>query len=606
MRRHVSRFVPRSSTVSKCALGALFALSAGCAAEPSDENEASALGNNEAGALVDGAAPVTGSTSSTDGGVSGGSSTDSGGSGSGQGGTTRDAGNGSGSGALDGGARGDGGSSGAGGSGCALTPNKDGWVSVASNGAHVQGAVFTYQSMGSTIMPLTTATTPFTNAGDGKLCVKGSTAKVVGMDFSTYYGAGMGFDLCQASDSAPTKYTLGQCPLGNGLGGLRFKLSGASIPSELRVSFHEANRAESTYVLAKAGDNEALFKDGKVAYDPLAPMVNVANIDSVHFMIPGSELDAVPFDFCVEQVELVMSSGSCAGSGSGGDGGSNTTVDAGSDAGRSDAGNGGQDASSNDAGNTDTSCSKSGAWMTSAQYGSSNYGKYTLRNNFWNQSASGAGSQNLWGNSERCWGVDANHSDNAPKGTVKSYPNIQRGWGIGAAGFPNSQHGLAIQVSQLSKAKIRWRMQAPTSGRTWALWDIYFHESASPGADKAPVNLMIQQRIVDSDRWMQQDSSGWPKVTIAGVTFREKRETNTVSSTRTRIQLYVDGENGSVLGRDDMTLDLKAVIDHYVLANLIRASDYLTSIQAGYEIVSGGTYQTNEFWTAVQGEPDGP
>jgi hypothetical protein len=229
-----------------------------------------------------------------------------------------------------------------------------------------------------------------------------------------------------------------------------------------------------------------------------------------------------------------------------------------------------------------------------------------LRNNFWNQGASGAGTQTLWGNSERCWGVDSSHSDNAPKGTVKSYPSIQRGWGIGAAGFPNSQHGLAIQVSQLTKAKIRWRMQAPTSGRTWALWDVYFHEGANPGADKAPVNLMIQQRIVDSDRWMQQDSASWPKVTITGVTFREKRETNTVSSTRTRIQLYVDQENGNVLGRDDMTLDLKAVVDHYVQANLIRASDYLTSIQAGYEIVSGGAYQTSEFWTAVQGEGDGP
>jgi hypothetical protein len=86
----------------------------------------------------------------------------------------------------------------------------------------------------------------------------------------------------------------------------------------------------------------------------------------------------------------------------------------------------------------------------------------------------------------------------------------------------------------------------------------------------------------------------------------DQRERIPVSSTRTRIQLYVDQENGNVLGRDDMTLDLKAVVDHYVQANLIRASDYLTSIQAGYEIVSGGAYQTSEFWTAVQGEGDGP
>jgi hypothetical protein len=35
------------------------------------------------------------------------------------------------------------------------------------------------------------------------------------------------------------------------------------------------------------------------------------------------------------------------------------------------------------------------------------------------------------------------------------------------------------------------------------------------------------------------------------------------------------------------------------------STDYLTSIQAGYEIVSGGSFRTDEFWTAVQDEPDG-
>jgi hypothetical protein len=610
MRRFSSRlasaFCPRASTIHLSGVIALLALAA-CADPPETEREQgpsnSGAGLGDGGNLSNGASNGTSGQGGTIGGDGGSSSGNSNSNGNGGNSTGRDggssssdAGNGASSG-LDGGTMG---GAQSGGSGCLLKPNTDGWIDVASNGAHVQGSVFTYQSAGSTISPLTSTTTPFSNAGDGKLCVKGSAAKVLNMDFAMYYGAGLAFDLCQASASAPTKYTLAQCPLGNGLGGIRFKLSGSSIPSELRVSFHEANRDQSSYVLAKAGANEALFKDGKVVYDKNAPPVNVGNIDSVHFTIPTNELDVVPFDFCVEQIELVMSSGSCAGGASSGDAGS-PVVDAGAADAGSDAGS---DAGGDN--NNNTTCSKTGAYTTSAQYGSRNYGKYTVRNNFWNQGTSGAGMQTLWANSERCWGIDASHSDSAPKGTVKGYPDVQRGWGVGAAGFPNTQHGLAIQVSQLTKAKIRWRMQAPSSGRTWALWDIYFHESANPGSGLAPVNLMIQQRIVDSDGWMQQDSAGWPKVTIAGITFREKRETATVSSTRTRIQLYIDSANGSVLGLDDMKLDLKAVVDHYVQQNLIRATDYLTSIQAGFEIVSGGSYQTNEFWTAVQSEPDGP
>lgn len=230
---------------------------------------------------------------------------------------------------------------------------------------------------------------------------------------------------------------------------------------------------------------------------------------------------------------------------------------------------------------------------------------YVFRNNMWNPSAAGVGTQSMWYQAESCWGIDATHQDLAPKGTVKGYPDMLRGWAIGRAGFQRDC-GLPIQVSALTKAKIRWKMEAPTSGRTWALWDIYFHDTATPGAGVATMNLMIQQRIVDSDGWMQQDSGTWPKQTLGGYTFREKLETGTtVSSSRNRVQLYIDQVSGSVLGADDMTLDLKTVIDHYVTQGSIKSTDYLTSIQAGWEIVSGGTYKTDDFWTALQNEPDG-
>lgn len=248
-------------------------------------------------------------------------------------------------------------------------------------------------------------------------------------------------------------------------------------------------------------------------------------------------------------------------------------------------------------------CSKAGVWSTADDYGSVRMDPYVVRNNYWNHSAAGAGTQTVWAASANCWGVDSSHSDEAPKGTVKGYPDIQRGWGIGAAGYPIGTHGLGMMVSELTAARIRWWMRAPTSGRAWGLWDVYFHETPDPGSGVAAVNLMIQQRIVDSDRWMQNDSSAWPRVTIDGVTFRENLQTSTESSSRNRVRLYVDREDGFVLGTDDLELDLKAVIDYYVAQGSIRSTDYLTSIQAGWEIVSGGEFVTEEFWTAVQDEP---
>ena len=97
------------------------------------------------------------------------------------------------------------------------------------------------------ISPLADATHGFTTAGDGKLCIKGTAAKVVGMDYAKYFGAAMGVDLCQASstDPSPTmKYTLGTCPQGlTKLTGLRFQVTGAKIPSTLRAAFNEPGAA---------------------------------------------------------------------------------------------------------------------------------------------------------------------------------------------------------------------------------------------------------------------------------------------------------------------------------------------------------------------------
>ena len=255
-------------------------------------------------------------------------------------------------------------------------------------------------------------------------------------------------------------------------------------------------------------------------------------------------------------------------------------------------------------------CDRSLATWTDSDdlWASNDYGPSFLRKNFWNNMAAGAGSLTLWAASSSCWGVDATSDDSVKAGTVKSYPDMARGWVVGTAGFQNPNSGLPIQVKDLRKAKIRWNMSVSGSPlRHYALWDIYFHESAMPGKGAAPVNLMIKQRVVDPSRYEQDKESGGASAvtqTFGGITFRENKNSGLKSGTRIVVELFAMPVNGADMGIDDMTLDLKEVIDHYVADGSILSTDYLTSIQAGWEILAGGTFVTKDFWTALQDEPE--
>ena len=289
-------------------------------------------------------------------------------------------------------------------------------------------------------------------------------------------------------------------------------------------------------------------------------------------------------------------SGGQVGAGAGGTGGGSPGVGGGGGA----AGGSG----------TGTGCDKSMAtWTDSADsYASKDFGPSFLRKNFWNARATGSGTLTLWAVDSRCWGVDATSQDTVNPGTVKSYPDMARGWVVGTAGFQNPNSGLPIQVSALTKAKLRWKMSVSgTPVRHYALWDIYFHESATPGRGTAPVNLMIKQRVVDPDHYEQDTESGGETAvthTFSGITFRENKATGLKSGSRIVIELFATPVSGSDMGIDDMTLDLKEVVDYYVKDGSILSTDYLTSIQTGWEIVAGGTFVTNDFWTALQDEPE--
>lgn len=243
-------------------------------------------------------------------------------------------------------------------------------------------------------------------------------------------------------------------------------------------------------------------------------------------------------------------------------------------------------------------------WSTSSNWAFQTFdgGKYYYRNNIWNSGDSGAGSQSVWAQSSRCWGAIANHANNS--GMVKSYPQFVRGWAVGD-GFKSEapNHGLGIRVDQLQQATIHWSMQTPTSGgRFMALWDIYFHDKPNPGGEKAQTSLMIFQRILDDGSLYSGLVPTMPVLTIDGMSFGYEVGTAFWATGKVLV-LHMLPRNGLNFGQDSMTLDLKKLIDALRdMGHISGTNDYLTSIQAGWEIIAGGSYTTTDYWTAIQSE----
>lgn len=260
---------------------------------------------------------------------------------------------------------------------------------------------------------------------------------------------------------------------------------------------------------------------------------------------------------------------------------------------------------------TPSACSTTAAvWQScvNREYVAYNGGKYFVRNNFWNQGSNGAGTQCMSATSASCWGDISTAS--AGDNQVKGYPQSLRGWAWDDAfvsANPNWQalSGMGIKVTALTKAHVHWTMTAPTTGRWQALIDVYFHNKANPtGSDMIHTDVMINQRVVDNGYYAAVIAQGCPTPeTIAGQQFyvcvsSESWATGNV------VHLYKGPINGTLMGSEDMTLDLKAVIDYLRAKGLIPDSDYLTSINAGWEVTDGGTFNTTSFWTALQNEAD--
>jgi hypothetical protein len=216
-----------------------------------------------------------------------------------------------------------------------LMPNEEGFMKTGENELGIQGAWYSFGCAGAVFEPQEGA--QFDNSG--KMCFKGTAPKVTdedgdgALDWSTIWGAGIGFDLCAESDEEagdagvtndagviiPTKYPLSACPynadLATKLIGVAVRFSGVVNAVELRIQFNEGDNVANSYYQVTPAEVAAgtklyvEFEDPlvKTHYNPkLKPGdTDANNILAIQFMVPTNDGDPVDWDFCVEDIAAI-------------------------------------------------------------------------------------------------------------------------------------------------------------------------------------------------------------------------------------------------------------------------------------------------------------
>jgi hypothetical protein len=291
-----------------------------------NDGGATSVGGSATGGSSTGGDGNTGALGGTDPGAGGdassggtGGGVESGGTGGALGGTGGAGGGGSGGTGGAGGSVGTGGS--AGGLSCGIgegfelpiEPGEDsqsGWIDASSNCVGIQGALYPIVDVIGSTMTITDT--------EGRICVTGTSKRVVGGDFTTYWGARLVIQL--NNDGAAT--ALPYDAIAQGVEGFKFTLSGAVMPAEIRPTlFNTASDTQYCKRICASGAQSILITeatvdcwDGESAVTPAG-----TSLERLEFSVPSSASADVPFDFCIEGFTAILDDttvgdpGSCVG-----------------------------------------------------------------------------------------------------------------------------------------------------------------------------------------------------------------------------------------------------------------------------------------------------
>lgn len=197
--------------------------------------------------------------------------------------------------------------------GTALTPgdfavDATGYGTDATSG--FQGPIYTYTDMnGSVIYPPDFGTISEAEIAEGKFCVNGTGAQVLDMMYSTYWGAGVGWNLNQAADSTVPEPTSVAA-----YGGVTFTLHQA-VTSETRIVVGVVDSAGTKTDYCKSltpGENTVLWSElNSTCWDNMgdAPDLAMNGVENISFQVPTNTSGPAPFDFCIGGLSFIAGDG---------------------------------------------------------------------------------------------------------------------------------------------------------------------------------------------------------------------------------------------------------------------------------------------------------
>ncbi|MGQ7946036.1 hypothetical protein [Flavobacterium sp. WC2509] len=217
---------------------------------------------------------------------------------------------------------------------------------------------------------------------------------------------------------------------------------------------------------------------------------------------------------------------------------------------------------------TDPTKSRTTQKIANCQSASIHFQEYWLNNNQWGSSNAGSGTQCVWLDSQNSWGAYATHTGSNSSG-IKGYPSMV----FGTQGSVVTTTKLPKKISDLGNVHTWWTWTA--SGRAWnATYDIWFNNS--------DYELMV---------WMQWQNS-WPMGNSLGVVYAN------VTLSGYQWNVYKKGNIFSFLLVNQqgwISMDVKPIINFCVSKGWIPSTASMSRIEAGWEIIDGGTFETSSF-----------
>ena len=211
---------------------------------------------------------------------------------------------------------------------------------------------------------------------------------------------------------------------------------------------------------------------------------------------------------------------------------------------------------------------------------------YFMQNNYWNKGVAGSGSQSCFFNNLSDWGATSSHTYGG--GEIKSYPSIVYGRHYGN---DSGAGRLPQKIQDLGLVHSSWN-QTSSSSSFDAAYDVWFDPASAPtGAAKDELMIWVDWA---NTKPLAQSYTSSGAVPYASSVLLGGRHWNIfhkdLGGGRDVMSFLPAGG-----GQNSMTVDMKPLIDYCVGRGWLQSTQYMTSIQAGWEIIAGGTFRTSAF-----------